>query len=430
MKKLLLRALGGGTLIAIAVVAAVILAADPQPESGEHIDAFVAPENRDELVTRGKYLAAAGNCVSCHTSREGAFMAGGVSFATPFGTIYSTNITPDRDTGIGDWTAAEFLNSMRHGVRPDGEHLYPAFPYTAFTKVTTEDIAALYAYFQSIPPVRAEAPANDIAFPFNQRSLMAVWKSLFFEPGEFMPDDSQSTKWNRGAYLVEGLAHCGACHSPRNLLGAEKAAESYTGGAYTDRVRSGALRPWSAPNLRATPSGLGIWPEEEVVAYLKTGRNNFVETFGPMNEVIMHSTRHLDLPDVEAMAAFLKSLPARNEPDPEVPDERTLGMGRTLYNLHCGTCHLPTGLGDPEMAPRIGGGSLVVRASDPASLINVILYGPEPPDPPLPPKWREPMDEFQYLLDDDEVAALASFVRHSWENGAGPVTPDQVARQR
>lgn len=383
-----------------------------------------------QKIERGKYLALAGNCASCHTTAGGELMAGGVAFETPFGTIHSTNITPDSETGIGRWTADDFLDSMRHGVRPNGEHLYPVFPYTAFTKVTDEDVGALFVYLRSIPPVRQEAPKNDITFPFNLRSLMSVWKALHFEAGAFEPDASKTAAWNRGAYLVEGLAHCGACHSPRTLLGAENVDMAMTGGKYMDTVRGGALRPWSTANLTSDLSGLGLWPHEEVVAYLKTGINSYVETFGPMNEVILNSTRHLSEDDISAMAVYLKSVPGNAASSGGEAEDHVLGMGKTVYNLHCGTCHLPTGLGDEEMAPRLGGGSLVVRASDPAALINVILYGPELPEPPLPTKRRKPMEEFQYLLDDEEVAALASYVRSEWGNTGGAVRPDEVAAQR
>jgi len=396
-----------------------------------------SPANRNDFAVdaglqteRGKYLALAGNCASCHTAGRGEFMAGGLAFETPFGKIYSTNITPDADTGIGSWTSEQFLKSMRQGVRPDGEHLYPVFPYTAFTKVTDEDVAAIFAYLKSIPAVRLEARENEISFPFNQRSLMAVWKAMFFDEGVFEEDQAKSTEWNRGAYVVEALAHCGACHSPRNYLGAENSDMAMTGGVYIDKVPSGNMRLWSAPNLTSAPSGLGIWPLEEVTAYLKTGLNSYVETFGPMNEVILNSTRHLSDADVNAMAAYLKSLPSNEAENRATAKDQVLGMGRTLYNLHCGTCHLPTGLGDEESAPRLGGGSLVVQANNPASLINVILDGPELPDPPLPTKRRKPMEDFRYLLDDDEIAALASYLRSSWGNTGGRVTATQVAEQR
>jgi mono/diheme cytochrome c family protein len=381
-------------------------------------------------IERGKYLALAGNCASCHTTESGGFMAGGLPFETPFGKIYSTNITPDSGTGIGNWTGRQFLDSMRRGVRPDGEHLYPVFPYTAFTKITNEDIAALFAYLQSIPAIRQETKENEVSFPFNQRWLMSVWKTMYFDERVYEADESKSAEWNRGAYLVNALAHCSACHSPRNLLGAENSDMALTGGVFFDKVPSGSVRPWSSPNLTSAPSGLGLWVHEEVTAYLRTGRNSFVETFGPMNEVIMNSTRNLNDGDINAMAIYLKSLPSKETDTESVANNKVLGMGRTLYNLHCGTCHLPTGLGDEEVAPRLAGGSLVVQTSNPASFINVILDGPESPDPPLPAKWRNPMEDFRYLLDDEEIAALASYVRNSWGNTAGKVTAKQVAKQR
>jgi mono/diheme cytochrome c family protein len=411
-------------LVSLLAVATVLFFSDDIPTVSA-----VQVVSDDSLIERGEYLALAGNCASCHTADGGDFMAGGLAFETPFGTIYSTNITPDKDTGIGDWTADEFLSSMRHGVRPDGEHLYPVFPYTAFTKVTNEDVAAIFAYLKSVPAVVQKAPDNNISFPFNQRSLMKVWKALFFNSGAFIADESQSDEWNRGAYLVEALAHCSACHSPRNVLGAEKAGRLMAGGEYTDKVPGGMYKPWYAPNLTQASTGLSLWSTEDVTDYLKTGRNSFLESFGPMNEVIMNSTRHLSDADVGAMAEYLKDIPAHERTDGPTASDQVMGRGRTIYNLHCGTCHLPTGLGDPEMAPRINEGSLVVQAENPASMINVILYGPELPDLPLP-RWRNPMEEFQYLLDDDEVAAVASYIRNSWDNSVGQVTSDQVARQR
>lgn len=409
------------------ILTAVLLRSDLSAEDGP---IAVLDISGNELLARGEYLAIAGNCASCHTTATGDFMAGGLAFETPFGTLYSTNITPDADTGIGNWSDRDFLNAMRHGVRPDNEHLYPAFPYTAFTRISNEDIAAIYAYLQSIPPVNLAAPVNELSFPFNIRPLMAFWKAIYFEQGVFEPNEEQSDEWNRGAYLVEGLTHCSVCHTPRNGLGAERKELYMSGGEYLDRVRTGAHRPWTASNLTSTERGLGLWTQQEIEDYLKLARNEFLESFGPMNEVIMNSTRFLSDSDVNAMAVYLKSLPAVDEPVARMPDSQIMGRGRTIYNLHCGACHLPTGEGDPEMAPRLNAGSLVVQSSNPASMINAILYGPESPGHPLPPKWREPMDEFQYLLDDEEIAAVASYIRNSWDNSAGVVTAGQVARQR
>lgn len=413
-----------GLLLVLA--AALILLGNASTGSGP----IATTANEAELVARGEYLAAAGNCVSCHTTEGGEFMAGGLPFDTPFGTLYSTNISPDSETGIGAWSQREFLNSMRHGVRPTGEHLYPAFPYTAFTKIQDEDVLAIYVYLMSIPPVAQTAFENTLSFPFSIRPLMAFWKVLFFEAGEFEGIASQPDEWNRGAYLVEALAHCSACHSPRNVLGAEKAQLAMSGGEYTDKVNSDARRPWAAPNITATQRGLALWTHQELEDYLKTARNDFLESYGPMNEVIINSTSHLTQNDVSAMAIYLKDLPAIDEVAGDEPTAQLMGRGRTVYNLHCGTCHLPTGEGDANMAPRLNAGSLVVQSENPASMINAILYSPKTPGPPLLPKWRHPMEEFQYLLDDNEVAAVASFIRNSWRNSAGVVTPEQVARQR
>ena len=383
-----------------------------------------------ELAARGEYLVTAGNCASCHTTQNGAFMSGGLPFRTPFGTIYSTNITPDQHTGIGNWNEIDFLNSLRHGVRPDGDHLYPAFPYTAYTKASDDDILAMFAYLKSIKPVRTSPPQNDLVFPFNFRPLVAFWKLLYFRPGVYEAHEDQSDQWNRGAYLVEALAHCSACHTPRNNLGAERVTAHMGGGEFLDLVGQEHYRPWSAPNLTTTERGLALWSEQDLADYLKTARNDMLESFGPMNEVIINSTRYLEAQDIGAMVTYLKSLEAVPEREATAPGPEIMGRGRTIYNLHCGTCHLPTGEGDPDMAPRLDRGSLVVQDENPTSMINVILYGPHLPSPPLLPKWREPMEDFQYLLDDEEVAAAATFIRHSWGNASGIVTTDQVARQR
>ncbi|MGY8795031.1 MAG: cytochrome c [Woeseiales bacterium] len=416
------------TLVLVALL--YVYSSDPRESSGTSTFAaeFWAPTSAK--IERGRYLALAGNCASCHTVSDDGFMAGGVAFETPFGKIFSTNITPDSETGIGRWTGEQFLDSMRYGIRPDGEHLYPAFPYTAFTNVVDEDIAALYVYLKSLAPIQQAAVENEMSFPFNQRSLMSFWNALFFNSGVYETNADESEIWNRGAYLVDGLAHCSACHSPRNFMGAEKNDAYMAGGRFTDRVRDGSFHPWSAPNLTAASDALGAWPIGELNAYLKHGKNSYVDLFGPMNEVVQNSTRFLSDEDINAMGVYLKSLPATMAQAAVTADRRVMGMGRTVYNLHCGTCHLPTGLGDEEQGPRLAGGSLVVQAADPASLINVILYGPEIPHPPLDTKRRKPMEEFQYELTDAEVAAVATYLRSSWGNVGGLVSAEQVAAQR
>lgn len=378
---------------------------------------------------RGEYLARAGNCVSCHTAPGGEVMAGGVAFETPFGRIYSTNITPDAETGIGNWTQEQFRQALRKGVTPDGTHLYPVFPYTAYTKVTDEDAAALFAYLQSVPAVSSPPPENEMSFPYNQRWLMGLWKALFFDEGPYQPVAAQSSEWNRGAYLVEGLGHCSACHSPRNFLGAERSDAAMTGGTYLDRVLSGEVRPWSAPNLTSAANGLGEWSVEDIAAYLKTGKNAHVSVSGPMNEVILNSTQHLNDADIRAMSVYLKSVPA-NEGDVTPPaSDEVMSAGSLVYDVHCGTCHLPTGAGSEDTGTALAKFSPLVQANDPASLINIILYGPPLPEPNLPAKWQK-MEPFAEKLTDEEVAQVASFVRASWNNKAGAVTPEQVAKQR
>lgn len=387
-----------------------------------------AADTNASAIERGKYLATAGNCMTCHTTEGGEPFAGGRAFVTPFGTVYSTNITSDTNAGIGGWTQAQFGAALREGVRPNGEHLYPFFPYTAYTKMTDADVAALFAYIKTVKPVESSAPANELSFPYNQRWALGIWKAFFFEEGRFIPDRSQSEQWNRGKYLVDGLGHCSACHSPRNFLGAEKSAMAMTGGGLMHSIPNGELRVWAGTNLTAATTGLASWPLQEIASYLKTGRNAFVETFGPMDEVVLNSTRHLTEADTMAMATYLKSLPA-NEGDIGAPAaEDVLQEGSALYDVHCGTCHLPSGLGDiaEDAGPRLAGSS-VVQASNPASLINVILYGAETA---LEPKrWKE-MGAFEDKLSDEEVAALASFLRNAWGNKGGAVTSEQVAKQR
>jgi len=407
------------------VLLAALTFATPAPA-----DQTSSRTDENNIVDRGRYLARAGNCVSCHTSPGGQAFAGGLAFETPFGKLYSSNITPDPQTGIGQWSIKEFGRALREGVRPNGEHLYPAFPYTAYTKVSDDDVVALYAYLKVIKPVKFTPPPNDMSFPSNQRWTLGVWKAMFFDATRFEPDSSQSTQWNRGAYLVEGLAHCSACHSPRNSLGAELSSHRMMGGEYQDRVASGAVRFWAAPNLTNVSSGLAAWSVDDLAAYLKTGRASFTETHGPMNEVILNSTRHLSEPDVRAMAVYLKSLPGNHRDIGEPATANVLKAGATLYDLHCGTCHQPTGLGGPsEDAGARLVGNPVVQAGNPASLINVILYGPHLAKLPGTKRWKD-MPAFYEKLADDEVAAIASYIRSAWGNVGGAVTEGQVAKQR
>ncbi len=385
-----------------------------------------------EQEQRGEYLARAGNCKSCHTNGDNSPFAGGLEFETPFGTIYSTNITSDPETGIGQWSLEDFTHAMRHGEAPDGTNLYPVFPYTAFAKISDEDIAAIYAYVKTIAPVRYSPPENELGFPYSQRWAMGLWNWMYHTDSAFEPQPGQSAEWNRGAYLVEGLGHCSMCHTPRNFMGANDSDLAMTGGTYMTRVE-GKLSAWSAPNLTSADSGLAMWTVDDVTDYLKLGVSHRAGVFGPMNEVVVNSTSHLSREDVRAMAVYLKSLPA-NSTDSEAPaTDDVLRAGSIQYDIHCGSCHLPTGEGSPEQGPPLIGSPVVLDA-DPASLINITLYGAQTPHTSPSDEWAARtwirMDPYDTILDDEQVASLLSFIRSTWGHDAGAVTPEQVAAQR
>lgn len=390
-----------------------------------------ASAEEDAALARGEYLVRAGNCVSCHTTPGGQVFAGGVPFPTDFGTIYSTNITPDRATGIGGWTLAQFDAALRKGVRPDGTHLYPAFPYTSFTRITDEDVQTLYTYFMGLRPVEAPAKANDMSFPFGQRALLGPWKAMFFDEGRYQPDASRSAEWNRGAYLVQGLAHCGACHTPRNLLGAEKLSHSFSGGVLREVMDDRDVAR-AAPDLTPARHGLGAWSEDDIANYLKLGVSSRARLIGTMNEVILNSTRHLTEADNRAMAVYLKSLQP-SERSPAKPDEALLLLGSKQYDIHCGSCHLPTGLGSDDTGPPLAGSALA-QAPDPSSLIDLVLRGARVPVEAPSAEWRsrpwQSMTPFAQKLSDEQAAALLTYVRNAWGNSASVVKPDDIDRLR
>lgn len=410
---LLLAAIGGG---AVAFAFRPMAAPVPPPL-----------EAHDASMERGEYLARIGNCAACHTAPGGAKFAGGVKFETPFGVLYSTNITPDQKHGIGGWSYEQFHASMKHGVRPDGTHLYPAFPYTSFAKLRDEDIASLYLYFSSIEPVAAPNRENELSFPFNNRALLYFWKRLFHSEDTFKPDPGKSATWNRGAYLVEGIAHCGACHTPRNILGAPDEDRALHGGTYVDQVASGAYRTWAAVDLTPGEHGLRGWSADDIARYLTEGKNSHSVVHGPMNEVFA-STKGLAKKDATAIATYLKGIdpsPARLDLS---PFRSRIAEGEVVYTVHCGTCHLPDGKGDRALGVPLRGNALIA-AKDPASLINVILYGPDLPPPPFASN-RTTMKPFGKRLSDEDIAAVATYLRSSFGNNASAVTPDQVRDQR
>lgn len=387
-----------------------------------------ALEELNASVEQGAYIARASNCATCHTSENGEEYAGGAPFHTPFGLLYSTNITPDANTGIGNWSFDNFYRSMKHGIRPDGAHLYPAFPYTNFARLSDKDIGSLYLFLKSLAQIDKSNAANKLDFPFNQRSLMALWKVPFHNSDAFVNDEDKSDAWNRGRYLVEGAGHCGACHSPRNALGAEKTSLALTGGIYQDKVLLGFYRQWSAVNLTQHTTGLGSWSEDNIFNYLKTGISDRAVVQGPMNEVVIHSTSHLSDDDLRAMATYLKALPAKAQAAGKPPGAEVLAKGETGYTVHCGSCHLPTGAGDSVLGVPLTQNP-IVQAADPSSLINVILYGPHLPPPPFVVD-RSKMKMFGKRLSDQDIAEIASYVRNAFGNTGAGVSAAQVKRQR
>jgi len=374
---------------------------------------------------RGKYLAVAGNCGACHTRKGGAPFAGGVAFDTPFGTIYSSNITPDARTGIGRWSAADLRRAMHEGISADGSRLFPAFPYASYTKVTDADVDDIHAYLRTLKPVRDVPPDNSILF--SMRWALTVWNKMYLKPGRFVPDPKKSAEWNRGAYLVEGLGHCGACHTPRNSQMAELADQALQGGVIPGEVAPGKLRDWFAVNLTNAKHGLATWSEADLVRYFQTGVSPRGATFGPMGEVVVHSLKHLTEADLRSMAVYLKSLtaPAYAGPTVATDDAR---RGEPIYVEHCEECHGPSGRGGLFTGPSLAG-SAIVQGEHPATLINAILYGSTKAREAAHSAWEE-MPAYIDTLSDSEVADISNYLRGNWGHRAAPVTPEDAKRQR
>lgn len=376
-------------------------------------------------VEQGKYLAAAGNCVSCHTRPGGAPFSGGVPFVTPLGTLYSTNITPDAQTGIGAWTATDLRGALQQGRSRDGSHLVPAFPYPAFTKLADADVAALYAFLRTVPAVSYRPPANGMLFAM--RWPLALWNSLYFRPGRYAVDPARSAEWNRGAYLVEGPGHCGACHTPRNLLLAEQRDRFLHGGTLQVALDKDHARRWSAVDLTPGARGLRSWSVQELTKYFQTGVSARAGTFGPMNEVIANSLSALTADDLHAMAVYLKSLPPRVYAE-EAVAPGLVSAGAPIYKARCQKCHGSSGRGGMFSGPPVAG-SAVVQAEDPASLINIILHGSDAPKAFASESW-ETMPAYADVLDDAQIAAISNFLRGSWGNRGAAVSSTSVHAQR
>ncbi|MEY2890992.1 MAG: hypothetical protein RJA98_900 [Pseudomonadota bacterium] len=394
--------------------------------AGSALHTPVAFNSTPQLVAQGALLARAGNCAACHTTRGGAPLAGGRAILTPFGAVYGGNLTPDRATGLGAWSADDFWRALHHGESRDGRWLSPAFPYPHFTRVSRSDSDALYAYLRSVPPVAQAHKPSELRFPFNTQLALGVWRLFFFSAGEFQPDAAQSVEWNRGAYLVSGLGHCSACHAPRNALGAGSQDLLALGGGELP------LQHWLAPSLRSPhEGGVADWPLSDVVALLRDGVSPQATVMGPMAEVVAGSTQHLPEADLRAIATFLKALPQDDTAPPaaaEPANVLTLKLGREVYGQHCADCHGEQGQGAQGAYPALAGNRAVTQASPLNALRMVLVGGYAPSTAGNPRPWGMP--PLGPTLSDAEVAAVVSYIRQSWGHSASAATVLQAQQAR
>lgn len=405
----------------------VAAAATPAPAKGA---AARAPNaTRIPAQTDGEYFARVGDCVACHTARGGEPFAGGLEMATPFGTLYTPNITPDPETGIGRWSADDFWRALHEGKTRDGALMYPAFPYPSYTNVTRADSDAIYGYLMTLNPVKRRNTPHKMQFPYNQRNLLIGWRALYFEPGVFQPNPAQSAEWNRGAYLVQGLGHCDACHTSRNMLGATVKDKQFSGGLIP-------LQDWYAPSLNSNrEAGLGQWDIPDVVALLRSGVSIRGVVFGPMAQVVHDSLQYITEADTQAMAVYLKSLAQSGAPDnpeqirtTEVQSKAAYEAGAKIYDNNCKSCHATNGAGVPPAYPPLANNQ-AINMDFSVNPIRMVLFGGFPPSTRGNPRPYG-MPPFAYSLSDQEVAEVVTFIRQSWGNRGTAVNPADVAKHR
>jgi mono/diheme cytochrome c family protein len=418
MRERVARRIAGAAIASLILAASLIAPGRAQNKVGTSLDA----QNFGQ-IERGRYLAIAGDCTSCHTvPGSGQPFAGGRPIETPFGIVVGANITPDPETGIGAWNDELFVRALRVGKGHDGELLYPAMPYPYYTKLTESDALAIRAYLNTVKPVRNAVVSNKLPFPFDVRQGMTAWNALYFTSGEFKPEPTKSAEWNRGAYLVEGLGHCGACHTPKSALGGDDRAHALQGYA---------LQGWFAPNItNDNERGLGGWSVADIVAYLKNGHNSSTASTGIMAEEITLSSSHMTDADLMAIATYLKDLPGQTAAPAAAisASDPKMVAGGAIYADECSACHGPDGKGVPYLFPSLAG-SPNVRSSDPASLIRIVIEGArsvatagEPTGPGMP--------TFAWKLSDDQAAAVLTYIRNSWGAAAPAVDASQVAQGR
>jgi mono/diheme cytochrome c family protein len=390
---------------------------------------LVLADSAELQSQRGAYLARVGNCMGCHTTRGGKPYAGGRKMSTPFGVFVTPNITPDDDTGIGQWDEEDFWQAMHHGKSKDGRYLYPVFPYIEYTKVTRQDSDLIFAYLHSLPSVAQNNPPHKIDSPYDNQWLLFLWRAWYFKEGVYESDSSKSEEWNRGAYLVQGLGHCNACHTSRNVWGASQDGE-LTGGEIMGTY-------WYAPSLISPlEAGMGDWSIETIVELLSTGITSHAVTSGPMATIVRQSLQHLSADDMRAMAVYLQSI-SKKEIDvkktkkiPPMPEavRQYLSKGELIYEKHCQDCHGVSGQGVPNIYPPLAGNRSVTMAS-PLNTIRSVLYGGYPPSTAgnLRPYGMPP---YQHIIYDIEIAQVVSYIRNAWGNIGSLVSHFDVDQSR
>jgi mono/diheme cytochrome c family protein len=394
-----------------------------------------ADESADPPGSQGEYLARAGDCVACHSVPGGKAFAGGLKMGSPLGAIYSTNITPDPETGIGTYSLEDFDRAVRRGVAKDGHRLYPAMPYPSYAKLSDADVASLYDFFmKEVLPVHQANLQNEIPLLLSFRWPLAIWNLVFTPSGKYVAKSDRDADWNRGAYLVQGLGHCGACHTPRGLAWQEKALDDsssiYLSGALLDA--------WYAPDLRGdVRTGLGTWSKDDLADFLKHGHNRGATAFGSMIDVVNNSTPYLSDDDINAIAVYLKSLPATFAQQAVAYDDATTAAlrsghapqpGAATYNGTCANCHGFDGKGFGPYTPALAGNPIVLD-NDASSLINLVLNGSSPlVVKGVPDSYRMPQFRQQYT--DQDIADVVTFIRNGWGNQAPAVTAPEVANLR
>jgi mono/diheme cytochrome c family protein len=378
-----------------------------------------ADEQDFSLIERGRYLTIAADCAACHTMPEsGKPFAGGRPIETPFGTLLAPNITSDRDTGIGAWTGKEFISALKGGIGHGGTRLYPAMPYVYYTKMPDADVLAIWAYLQTLKPIRNAVEPNQLPFPFNIRASLIFWNWLYLQPGDWKPVPGKSPEWNRGAYLVEGPMHCGACHTPKSLLGGDLSSHKFQG--YS-------IQGWHAPNITNSKElGVGSWAADQIVEYLKTGHNNTASASGPMAEEVELASQLMSGEDLKAVAAYLKDqgAPAVKTGTPIATSDPVMKAGQAIYADNCSACHREDGRGVPELFPALRDAP-AVRAPDALSLIRVVVDGAKSASTEGAPTGPG-MPSYAWQLNDDQIAAVLTYVRNSWGNAAGAVLKSDV----